>query len=149
MSSWPWPHMSCCLLSSQAALLWRGMLEESSNQRWIEFAALNAGDPRDGTADGGCIEGWWGRPSGSSGPRCSFFVLGLREIALVGKVASTLFTMSPSSETWVWLLRLNEGMTQASRDCLGRCHAPRIENATLAAVAAAPCQTGSRPTARS
>ncbi|HCB98756.1 MAG TPA: hypothetical protein DEP78_10870 [Verrucomicrobiales bacterium] len=100
--------------SSQAALLWRGMLEESSNQRWIEFAALNAATRAMGPLMEGALKDGGGGLQGLQDPGALFFVLGAQgDRTSVGKVASTLFTMSPSSETWVWLLRLNEGMTQA------------------------------------
>ena len=80
--------------SSQAALLWRGMLEESSNQRWIEFAALNAATRAMGPLMEGAIEGWWGALQGLQDPGALFFVLGAQgDRTSVGKVASTLFTM--------------------------------------------------------
>ena len=85
------------------------MLEESSNQRWIEFAALNAATRAIGLLMEGALKDGGNGLQGLQDPGALFFVLGAQgDRTSVGKVASTLFTMSPSSETWVWLLRLHE-----------------------------------------
>ena len=62
--------------SSQAALLWRGMLEENSNQRWIEFAALNAATRAMGPLIEGALKDGGGGLQGLQDPGALFFVLG-------------------------------------------------------------------------
>ena len=62
--------------SSQAALLWRGMLEESSNQRWIEFAALNAATRAMGPLMEGALKDGGGALQGLQDPGALFLRVG-------------------------------------------------------------------------